>query len=125
MFLARLMRMSAKRGSPPVPVGLEDGSPFSASIDATGPRDGRCHREADPRAPRGLGSVGHEERSDHSSRARSTFGADEITGASPADASRSDRAGCREFVQSLGQTAELPLAGKHGRTGPREYLIVE
>jgi hypothetical protein len=58
-------------------------------------------------------------------RARSTFGADEITGASPADASRLDRAGCREFVQSVSQTAELPMASKHGRIGPRTYLIIE
>ena len=58
-------------------------------------------------------------------RARSTFGANEITDASPADASRSDRTGCHEFVQSVSQMAELPLAGKHGRIGPCGCLIIE
>ena len=58
-------------------------------------------------------------------RARSTFGADEISDASPVDASGSGLTGCREFVQSVSQTAELPLAGKHGRNGPCGYLVIE
>jgi hypothetical protein len=58
-------------------------------------------------------------------RARSTFGADEITGASPADASCSGCTGCREFVQSVSEAAELPLAGKRGCIGPCGYLIIE